>query len=135
MNYLVDTHCLIWSLLDPARLSPVHRELLLETTSTKYVSKVSYWEIALKYHLGKLELKRITPDALLKSAKDAGFEVFDISEDDLISSYRLPPSTVHRDAFDRLLIWQCIRNHLILVSTDEKLQEYTKHGLRLAKFK
>ena len=135
MNYLVDTHYLIWSLLEPAKMLPGHRAVLLDARSTKYVSKVSYWEIALKCQLGKLQLKGITPEALMEAASQAGYEVFDISEDDLISSYRLPSSAVHRDPFDRLLVWQCIRNNLTFISVDSRLREYTLHGLKLAKSK
>ena len=135
MNYLVDTHYLIWSLLDPDKIPPAHREVLLDTAATKYVSKVSFWEISLKYSLGKLHLKGITPEGLLKAAQTAGFQVYDISEEDMVSSYRLPASTKHRDPFDRLLVWQCIQNDLVFVSADAKMKEYTRHGLKLVKLK
>ena len=131
MNYLVDTHYLIWSLLDPEKMASEHRDILTDTSSPKLVSKVSYWEIALKYGLGKLQLKKITPEGLLKSASEAGYEVYDITEDDLITSYQLPISKVHKDPFDRLLVWQCIRNNLVFISDDKRLKEYMKNGLKL----
>ena len=133
MNYLVDTHCLIWSLLDPQKLAPSHRAVLIDATSPKFVSKISYWEIALKFGLGKLQLKGISPERLLKVAAEAGYEVFDITEDDLATSYQLPTSKVHKDPFDRLLVWQCIRNDFVFVSDDKRLKEYVKHGLKLVK--
>jgi PIN domain nuclease of toxin-antitoxin system len=133
MNYLVDTHYLIRSLVDPDKMAPAHREVLLDATSTKYVSKISYWEIALKYSLGKLQLKGVTPETLLEIAIDAGYEIYDITEDDLITSYRLPISKNHRDPFDRLLVWQCIRNNLVFISSDKRLREYEEHGLKLVK--
>jgi PIN domain nuclease of toxin-antitoxin system len=133
MNYLVDTHCLIWSLLDPQKMAPAHRAVLVDATSPKFVSKISYWEIALKFGLGKLQLKGISPERLLKVAAEAGYEIFDITEDDLATSYQLPTSKVHKDPFDRLLVWQCIRNDLVFVSDDKRLKEYVKHGLKLVK--
>jgi PIN domain nuclease of toxin-antitoxin system len=133
MNYLVDTHCLIWSLLDPQKVSSSHRAVLVEATSTKFVSKISHWEIALKFGLGKLQLKGISPEGLLKVATEAGYEIFDITEDDFVTSYQLPASKVHKDPFDRLLVWQCIRNNLVFVSEDKRLKEYVKHGLKLVK--
>ncbi len=135
MNYLVDTHYLIWSLFDPDKIAPIHREVLLDARSTKYVSRISYWEIALKYGLGKLQLEGVTPESLLEIAVDAGYEVYDVTEDDLITSYRLPISKTHRDPFDRLLVWQCIRNNLVFISADKRLREYTEHGLKLVKSK
>lgn len=135
MNYLVDTHCLIWSLFDPEKLQSSHREVLSNAASTKFVSKISYWEIALKFSLGKLRLKGITPEGLLAAAAEAGYEVFDISEDDLVTFYQLPTSSTHHDPFDRLLIWQCIRNNLTFVSSDKSIKEYTTHGLKIVKAK
>jgi PIN domain nuclease of toxin-antitoxin system len=133
MNYLVDTHCLIWSLLDPQKMSSSNRAVLVEPTSTKFVSKISYWEIALKFGLGKLQLKGISPEGLLKVATEAGYEIFDVTEDDFATSYQLPASKVHKDPFDRLLVWQCIRNNLVFVSDDKRLKEYVKNGLKLTK--
>ncbi len=133
MNYLVDTHCLIWSLLDPQKIASSHRAVLVDAISPKFVSKISYWEIALKFGLGKLQLKGISPERLLKVATEAGYEIFDITEDDFATSYRLPASKVHKDPFDRLLVWQCIRNDLVFVSDDKRLKEYVKHGLKLVK--
>src|SRR5208337_4108047 len=133
MNYLVDTHYLIWSLLDPQKMAPSHRAVLMDATSPKFVSKISYWEIALKFGLGKLQLKGISPKKLLKVATEAGYEILDITEDDFATSYQLPTSKVHKDPFDRLLVWQCIRNDLVFVSNDKRLKEYIKHGLKLVK--
>jgi PIN domain nuclease of toxin-antitoxin system len=133
MNYLVDTHCLIWSLLDPQKIASSHRAVLVDATSPKFVSKISYWEIALKFGLGKLQLKGISPERLLKVATEAGYEIYDITEDDFATSYQLPVSKVHKDPFDRLLVWQCIRNDLVFVSEDKRLKEYVKHGLKLVK--
>lgn len=135
MNYLVGTHSLIWSFLDPDKLHPTHRDLLLDVSFTKFVSKISYWEITLKYSLGKLSLKGITPEWLLKVAVEAGYQIYDISEDDLVTSYQLVSSKTHRDPFDRLLVWQCIQNSLILVTEDSRMQEYAGHGLKLARLK
>ena len=131
MKYLVDTHCLIWSLLDPDKLHPSHRKVLLDTASPKFVSKISYWEIALKYSLGKLSLEGITPEKLLQASGDAGYETLDIEEDDLVTSYQLVASRTHKDPFDRLLIWQCIRNSLTMITADKRIQDYTRHGLKV----
>jgi len=132
VNYLIDTHYLIWSLFDPDKIGISDRKILADPHATKFVSKVSYWEIAIKFSLGKLQLKGITPEELLPSAQKAGYAIYDISAEDLLSSYRLPRSKAHRDPFDRLLVWQCIRNNLVFMSSDSKVSEYAKHGLWLA---
>ena len=46
MNYLLDTHALLWWLYDDPRLSETARGLIADPTSTVYVSSASAWEIA-----------------------------------------------------------------------------------------
>jgi PIN domain nuclease of toxin-antitoxin system len=129
LNYLVDTHYLLWCLFDPRKIEKRILTVLGNEDAVKYVSKISYWELSLKYSLGKLELKGITPEELFRETHKAGFQTFDISEDDLTSSYRLPTTENHKDPFDRLLIWQCIRNNLTLITADKKIAAYTQFGL------
>jgi len=47
LNYLLDTHYLLWSMLDPKKLGKKTLEIFDDTNKIKYVSKISYWEIAL----------------------------------------------------------------------------------------
>jgi PIN domain nuclease of toxin-antitoxin system len=131
LRYLVDTHYLIWSILDPDKIAPPQREILADPVALKLVSKITFWEISLKYSLGKLELKGTTPEELLDAAVEAGYELLDIAEQDLITYYKLPAHKDHKDPFDRLLIWQCIRNDLVLLTADERIRDYTRHGLKL----
>ena len=133
MRYLLDTHYLIWSLMDPDKIESREREILLDPDSIKHVSKISYWEIALKYSLGKLHLSGVTPEKILETSVAAGFVILDLSEEDLITSYKLPPSRKHRDPFDRLLVWQCIRNDLVFMTSDRIVREYSTYGLKLIK--
>jgi PIN domain nuclease of toxin-antitoxin system len=132
VSHLVDTHYLIWSLLDPAKIKKSMLNILLDANEIKFVSKISFWEISLKYSLGKLELKGVTPEELIKASIDAGYELLDLSAEDLATSYQLPGSKTHKDPFDRLLVWQCIRNRLAFITADERIAEYVKYGLTLA---
>ena len=132
MNYLVDTHYLIWSLLDPSRIAQRHREILENEAHIKYVSSVSFWEIAVKYGLGKLKLSEITPEELVSGAREAGFALLSPSSEELASSYRLEYVGSHKDPFDRLLIWQCMQQDLLFLTADADIAEYSSLGLSLA---
>jgi len=131
VNHLVDSQYLIWSLLDPGKVEGDKKKILLDPAVIKYVSKISCWEIALKYSLGKLELRGVVPEKLLDASVEAGYELLEISEQDLATSYKLPHIQNHRDPFDRLLIWQCIRNDLVFITADRRIREYEKYGLKL----
>ena len=131
MNYLVDTHYLIWCLFDPQKIEKHILAVFNNEDAVKYVSKISYWELSLKYSLGKLELTGITPEEFFREVKKAGFQTLDISEGDLVSSYQLPAIENHKDPFDRLLVWQCIKNNLTLITADKKISAYKQFGLKM----
>lgn len=57
MNYLLDTHALIWFLSGDKSLSSKARKAIESTEGTNFVSIVSLWEIAIKISLDRLELK------------------------------------------------------------------------------
>ena len=132
MNYLVDTHYLLWSLIVPSKIKKHATKILTDTRTIKYVSKISFWEIALKYSIGKLKLEGTTPEEILNASRESGFKVLDIDEEDIVSSHLLPFIENHRDPFDRLIVWQCIRNNIVLITADIRLRGYETHGLKVA---
>ena len=132
MNYLVDTHCLIWSLLDPDKISAQHRTILEDETHTKYVSSVSFWEISLKFGLGKLKLSGIAPEQLVHGAMEAGFALLAATTEQMASSYRLEYVGTQKDPCDRLLIWQCLQQEFIFLTADSQVWEYKSIGLMVA---
>jgi PIN domain nuclease of toxin-antitoxin system len=131
VNYLIDTHYLIWSLIDPEQIPSTHIAVLEDTEHVKYVSNVSFWEIALKYGLGKLYLSGATPEEIVDTAIESGFRLLGVTTEQLASSYRLEYVGDHRDPFDRLLVWQCMKQGFLMLSADTAIREYASIGLRL----
>ncbi|MFO8063705.1 MAG: type II toxin-antitoxin system VapC family toxin [Spirochaetota bacterium] len=131
MNYLVDTHYLIWSLIDPEKVPTTHAGILEDAEHTKYVSNISFWEISLKFGLGKLRLAGVTPEEIVDAAVASGFAVLGVTTEQLASSYRLEYVGQHKDPFDRLLVWQCIKQDYLLLTADAEIRQYNSIGLRL----
>jgi len=129
MNYLVDTHILLWSFLETDKLSKEIKSVLLDENNDVYYSPISLWEISIKYGLKKLSLNGGTPDDFFAELKNSYFHCKTIDPQDLITNYRLPVH--HKDPFDRFLIWEAIRNDFVLVSIDENMEVYKKEGLRV----
>ncbi len=123
MNYLLDTHTLLWSLFEDEKLPAKVREKISDPNNGILISIVSYWEISLKYGIGKLELKGTTPEELTKAAREIGFVTLNVSEEDASTFYKLP-KLKHKDPFDRLIIWQSINRQLKLISKDKAIREY-----------
>ena len=130
MNYLIDTHTLIWAITDISKLFKKVRNLLESEENSVYVSSVCFWEIALKFSLGKLELKGIIPSQMPVLAKNHGFEFLPLSPEDA-ATYNQLPLTSHKDPFERMLIWQAIRQNLIVVTKDPQFEHYQDQGLKV----
>ena len=129
MNYLVDTHTLLWSFLETAKLSKEIKAVLLEENNDIYYSPISLWEISIKYGLMKLSLRGGTPDDFFDELNNSYYHCKTIDPLDLITSYKLPVH--HKDPFDRFLIWEAIRNDFVLLSVDENMELYKKEGLKV----
>jgi PIN domain nuclease of toxin-antitoxin system len=130
MNYLVDTHILLWSFLETKKLSRKAKSILLDESNVIYYSPISLWEISIKYGLKKLSLNGGTPDDFFYELNNSYYHCKTIDNTSLITNYKLP--TFHKDPFDRFLIWEAIRNDFILLSADKNMESYTKEGLRIA---
>ena len=126
---LLDTHVLLWALMETHFLSATVRQLLQSRTVPVFASAVSFWEISLKFALGKLDLRGTTPEKLLHAARETGFLVLPIAADDAAAVHKLPP--LHSDPFDRMLVQQALRHDLVLISKDAALRAYAPLGLQL----
>lgn len=129
MRCIVDTHILLWTLLDPDKLS---KRILqaYEVSDEIQVSNINFWEVSLKYSLGKLDLEGLTPEDICLTAKESNFNIININAQTTSSLYQLPLRD-HKDPFDRLLIWYAIQHKITLLSKDGKFEQYKEDGLLL----
>ncbi|HCN82162.1 MAG TPA: PIN domain nuclease [Sphingobacteriaceae bacterium] len=130
MSYLLDSHTLIWAIMDPGKLSAKVRRILEDTDNRVLVSSVSFWEISLKYSLGKLDLQGIVPEQLPKIIIQIGFELIELLPDEAATYHQLEANW-HRDPFDRMLIWQAIQNKMTIISKDSHVASYKSVGLKV----
>jgi PIN domain nuclease of toxin-antitoxin system len=130
MNCLLDTHTLLWAAMRPAQLSHNARAAILDTANDVYVSVVTFWEVSLKFALGKIELQGTTPEELPDAAMHMGFTLLALAPHDAATFHQLP-RVQHKAPFDRMLVWQSICQNLTLLSKDPALRQYQAHGLRV----
>jgi len=129
MNYLVDTHVLLWSFLETSKLSKEIKSILLNDSNEIFYSPISLWEISIKYGLKKLSLNGGTPEDFFEELNNSFYRCKTMNAIDLITNYKL--SVHHKDPFDRFLIWEAIQNDFVLISMDENMKLYKKDGLRI----
>ncbi len=120
MNLLLDTHLLLWALLQPGKLKSRVRSLIEQ--NEVFVSAASIWEISIKSSLGKLEAN---PLVVLGALKPAGLIELPISGEHAAKVLELP--ALHRDPFDRLLLAQALCERLMLLTDDDALGQYCEY--------
>lgn len=117
MRALVDTHVLVWYLVEPGRLSTLARTLLDDPENEAVVSAVSAYEIEVKRDRDPV-LARLPRDLEASVAAQA-FTWRDITPADMIAAGRLP--AFHRDPWDRVLAAQALLDGAPLLSIDSRL--------------
>ncbi len=129
MNYLLDTHALIWATLDTGMLGKSARGLILAPGNEIQVSIVSFWEISLKYSTGRLDLRGMKPDDFSRTSSEMGFPIMGLQAETVASSYNLP-RLHNKDPFDRLIAWEAIKSKIVLISNDKAFDDYRRFGLQ-----
>lgn len=116
MRLLLDSNVLLWFVWgDSERISSALRARI---EAGALVSVASFWEIAIKKGLGKLEI----PDDLPARVLELGFELLPIELEHVWAVGDLPSH--HRDPFDRLLIAQARAERLAVLTADSAFGAY-----------
>jgi len=130
MAWMLDTHALLWALFEPGKLGRKTRAILANPLHEVLVSPISYWEISLKFGLGKLIIPATDPSEIPAAARQLGLAEDPLAPEILATFHRLPYAPDHRDPFDRLLIWQAICRKHTLLSKDRAMPFFKVHGLK-----
>jgi PIN domain nuclease of toxin-antitoxin system len=132
MNYLLDTHILLWVRFSPNKLTKTQRTIIESPDEEKFISAITIWEISLKYALGKLDLGGDTPEIFTAGLQKIGIKSISPTQEQYATFYLLPKVIKHKDPFDRMIIWHAMNSGLALISSDKKLPDYGIHGLTIA---
>jgi PIN domain nuclease of toxin-antitoxin system len=120
---LLDTHVLLWSVLEPTKISPRGRQLLDDEANQALVSIASLWEIAIKVSLGKIVVHGGSFEETIQAGlADTAATLLPIELAHLARLVTLPHH--HRDPFDRLLVAQALTEGISLLSADQDLDAY-----------
>lgn len=123
MRVLLDTHILLWALIEPTRLKAKIRVVLEDPEHQVLFSAASVWEMAIKAALGRGDF-RVSPAAVVQEAQEAGFIELPVRTPAALRVATLPHH--HRDPFDRLLVAQAMTEPATLYTADAKLKAYSE---------
>jgi PIN domain nuclease of toxin-antitoxin system len=121
MRLLLDTHVVIWSVLDSKQLPESVRQHISNPANRCFVSMASLWEMSIKHSLGRLEFNMPLAD-MYHVIGESGFDLLPIGPSHLLHNATL---AFHRqDPFDRLIIAQAFDEHMTVVTKDRKFVRY-----------
>lgn len=121
MKLLLDTHTAIWFVTDSNQLPNPTKQLIENPENHCFISIATFWEMGIKYSLGKLKLKAELKK-IFELFFDSGFILLPITPDHILTNASLPFH--HRDPFDRLIIAQAKREGYSIISKDQEFENY-----------
>lgn len=118
MRLLIDTHILVWIVLNDRRLSEEQRAALSDPANSIVVSPM------VAYELSQLQATRRIPlsESIERLQELVGFETADLPFDCWRVVGTLPD--IHRDPIDRLLIAHAMVTEMTLVTADASIWRY-----------
>lgn len=126
MKLLLDTHILLWVLVDDARLPNSARTLIEDSSNEIYFSAISPWEVQIKHDAHPDRLK-LTGSEFLDYCKRSGFAELPVKAKHVSMLELLDDasgSQIHRDPFDRMLICQAMAEQMMLLTHDKRIAAY-----------
>ena len=118
--YLLDTHAMLWYLRDSPELS-ASAHALIDNAEYVAVSIASFWEIAIKQCIGKMQFCMTIPE-LESLCLDRAIQVLPIQSVVLEQIKSLPK--IHGDPFDRLIIAQAQIGKMTIITRDRIIPQY-----------
>jgi PIN domain nuclease of toxin-antitoxin system len=127
VNYLLDTHVLLWALSAPEKLTQEMRDIIQDPGLSIWFSVASLWEVAIKSALGRADFSFDAAE-IWSAARDTTFLELDIQALHVFRLRELPE--LHQDPFDRLLLAQARAMGMRLLTVDAKVLQYSDDPIR-----
>jgi PIN domain nuclease of toxin-antitoxin system len=123
MTLLLDAHTFLWFVWDEVQLTNDAKALIVNPTNQKLISTATYWEIAIKVSIGKLDLGEPYRAFMHREIARNHFDLLHVSVDHAAAVSVLPFH--HRDPFDRMLIAQAMVEQIPIVSGNRAFDAYS----------
>jgi PIN domain nuclease of toxin-antitoxin system len=122
VNFLLDTHVLIWWMEGSSKIGRRAKKALFHSDAAVWVSAANIWEISIKAALGRLDPFDPPEDWTRKLVNELGVRSLSITFEHAAAVLHLPLH--HADPFDRILIAQAQCENLTLLTVDPLMDAY-----------
>jgi PIN domain nuclease of toxin-antitoxin system len=119
LKLLLDTHVVVWWATGSRLLGAKARDLIAADDAELIISAASWWELAIKHALGRLDINFTEARQSLEKRE---IKMLPVSFDHAEAAAALP--RLHGDPFDRMLVAQAAAEHLVLLTRDKQLAAY-----------
>ena len=120
MKYLLDTNALLYIFSAPSELSARARRIV-RGESDLSVSIVSFWEIAIKQSIGKLQFGMTIPQ-LEFMCGERDIQILGLRSAAIEQIKGL--HKIHGDPFDRLIVAQAQTEGMAIITSDKMIPQY-----------
>ena len=121
---LLDTHILLWSLLEPERLSDKVTRELENPSNEIWISPITTWEIIILAEKGRVELNDEPVAWMQKVLNSMPFKQATLNHEVAMQSRQI--KLPHQDPADRFIAASAAVYDLILVTADQYLIKAAK---------
>jgi PIN domain nuclease of toxin-antitoxin system len=118
-KYLLDTHILLWSLLEPDRLSAEVAVILEDMDNELWLSPITSWEIIVLADNGRIKLDDKPVPWMRNVLQTLPFWQADMTHEVAMESRMIQLS--HQDPADRFLAASAVVYGLTLITSDRNL--------------
>ena len=122
MRLLIDTHTLLWTVEEPAKVSTTAMAAIQPLTNDVLLSAATIWELSIKVGQGKIALSLPYRQWMDKVIADLKLTILPVTVEYADRQSTLPPH--HKDPFDRLMIAQALVEGIPIVSVDVAFDSY-----------
>ncbi|MBQ3447831.1 MAG: type II toxin-antitoxin system VapC family toxin [Synergistaceae bacterium] len=118
--YLLDTCAFIWALKDDSKLPEKVKEVM--ANNKIYLSQATFWEIAIKQSIHKLDVITETLFELQEICDNSDITILPLETAYMERIKTLP--LIHLDPFDRIIIATAALENLTVITADAKIAKY-----------
>ena len=117
MKYLLDTHIILWALIDDPRLTQETKDIIMNNSNSIFYSTISPWEVEIK-HLKDKNFK-LSAEQLTFLCDQNGLLNLSV-QNKHVEELKHIDRSVNNNLFDRMLLAQAISENMILITNDKK---------------
>jgi PIN domain nuclease of toxin-antitoxin system len=126
MEFLLDTHIIMWTVFSPERISEKTKAILTNPENKFYYSVASMWEVAIKHRKHPKAIQHSGVE-FMHYCEAMGFKKLPIDDRHVCALETLQEKEGfkgHDDPFDRLLLAQAKGDAMTLLTHDSKFSLY-----------